>query len=94
MGIDIPSALVGQIVLFLVFGLVVFALVREAARIVIKVLFVVGIGVAIAIMAGWLDETLVGRLLESVGDALIVGIKAVVGWIMKAWEAVSGSDSS
>jgi hypothetical protein len=89
MGIDIPSALVGQIVLFLV-----FALVREAARIVIKVLFVVGIGVAIAIMAGWLDETLVGRLLESVGDALIVGIKAVVGWIMKAWEAVSGSDSS
>ena len=90
MGIDVPSALVGQIVLFLVFGLVVFALVREAARIVIKVLLVVGIIVAIAIMAGWLDETVVGRLLEQVGDALIVGIKAVVGWIMKAWEAVSG----
>jgi hypothetical protein len=90
MGIDVPSALVGQIVLFLVFGLVVFALVREAARIVIKVLLVVGIIVAIAIMAGWLDETVVGRLLEQVGDALIVGIKAVVGWIMKAWEAVRG----
>ena len=91
MGIDVPSALVGQIVLFLVFGLVVFALVREAARIVIKVLLVVGIIVAIAIMTGLLDETVVGRLLEQVGNALIVGIKVVVGWIMKAWEAVSGS---
>ena len=90
MGIDVPSALVGQIVLFLVFGLVVFALVREAARIVIKVLLVVGIIVAIAIMTGLLDETVVGRLLEQVGNALIVGIKAVVAWIMKAWKAVSG----
>ena len=90
MPLDVPSALVGQIVLFLVFGLVVFALVREAARIVIKVLLVVGIIVAIAIMTGLLDETVVGRLLEQVGNALIVGIKAVVGWIMKAWEAVSG----
>lgn len=89
MGIDVPSALVGQIVLFLVFGLVVFALVREAARIVIKVLLVVGIIVAIAIMTGLLDETVVGRLLEQVGNALIVGIKAVVAWIMKAWKAVS-----
>ena len=93
MAIDVPSALVGQIVLFLVFGLVVFALVREAARIVIKVLLVVGIIVAIAIMTGLLDETVVGRLLEQVGNALIVGIKAVVGWIMKAWEAVSGSSN-
>ena len=90
MPLDVPSALVGQVVLFLVFGLVVFALVREAARIVIKVLLVVGIIVAIAIMTGLLDETVVGRLLEQVGNALIVGIKAVVGWIMKAWEAVSG----
>jgi hypothetical protein len=93
MPIDASSALVGQLVLFGVFALVVFALVREAARIVIKVLVVAAIVVAIAIYAGWLDETVVGRLLERVGDALIVGIKAVVGWIMKAWDAVTTSDS-
>ena len=47
--------------------------------------------VAIALFAGWLDETMVGRLLERVGDALIVGIKAVVGWITRAWNAISSS---
>ncbi|HEX9892673.1 MAG TPA: hypothetical protein VGA78_02070 [Gemmatimonadales bacterium] len=91
MGIDIPSALVGQIVLFTVFGIIIFALVREAARVVIKALLVVGIVLAIAILAGWLDDSMVGRLLERIGDALIVGIKAVVGWVMRAWAAVSNS---
>jgi hypothetical protein len=36
---------------------------------------------------------MVGHLLERVGDALIVGIKAVVGWAARAWSEVSNSSS-
>ncbi|HET9515189.1 MAG TPA: hypothetical protein VFO95_14765 [Gemmatimonadales bacterium] len=90
---NVSSALVGQIVVFAVFAIIIYALVREAARVVIKVMLVAGILLAVAIVAGWLDDSMVGHLLEQVGDALIVGIKAVVGWVMKAWSAVSNSPS-
>jgi hypothetical protein len=87
--VDVSSALVGQLVVFAVFAIIVYALVREAARIVIQVLLVAGILLAIAIGAGLLDDSMVGRLLEQVGDVLIVGIKAVVGWALKAWTEVT-----
>lgn len=89
MPVEIPSALVGQLVLFAVFAIVVFALVREAAKIVVKVMLVVGIALAVAILAGWLDDTVAGDLLGRIGDGLIVGIKAVVNWIMRAWGALT-----
>ncbi len=85
---SLPSALVGQLVLFAVFALIIFALVREAAKIVIKVMLVVGIALAVALLAGWMDQTAVGRLLERIGDGLIVGITAVVRWVMRAWGSV------
>lgn len=91
MPFEIPSALVGQLVLFAVFAIVVFALVREAAKIVVKVMLVVGIALAVAILAGWLDDTVAGDLLGRIGDGLIVGIKAVVNWIMRAWGALTDS---
>lgn len=91
---DVSSALVGQIVVFAVFAIIIYALVREAAKVVIKVMLVAGILLAVAIVAGWLDDSMVGHLLERVGDALIVGIKAVVGWAVKAWSAVSNSPSA
>jgi hypothetical protein len=91
MGIEIPSALVGQLVLFGIFAIIIYAMAREAARIVIKGLFVIGLILAVAIMAGWLDNSVVGHLLERIGNALIVGIKAVVSWVMRAWSEVSNS---
>jgi len=87
--IHVPTALVGQIAVFAAFALVVYALAREAARVVIKILLVVGIALAIALFAGLLDQSAIGRILEQVGDGMIVGIKAVVGWLTRAWDAVS-----
>lgn len=90
---NVSSALVGQIVVFAIFAIIIYALVREAAKVVIKILLVAGIALAIAIVAGWLDDSMVGHLLERVGDALIVGIKAVVGWAARAWSEISNSSS-
>ena len=87
--IHVPTALVGQIAVFAAFALVVYALAREAARVVIKILLVVGIVLAIALFAGLLDQSAIGRILEQIGDGMIVGIKAVVGWLTRAWDAVS-----
>jgi hypothetical protein len=87
--IHVPTALVGQIAVFAAFALVVYALAREAARVVVKILLVVGIVLAIALFAGLLDQSAIGQILERVGDGMIVGIKAVVGWLTRAWDAVS-----
>lgn len=87
--IHVPTALVGQIAVFAAFALVVYALAREAARVVVKILLVVSIVLAIALFAGLLDQSAIGQILERVGDGMIVGIKAVVGWLTRAWDAVS-----
>lgn len=88
---SLPSALVGQLALFAIFALVVYALAREAARVVIRVLLVAGAVLAIALIAGWLDQSMVGRLLEQVGGWLLTGLEAVVGWLASAWERISSS---
>lgn len=88
--LPIPSAVVGQIALFVAFALIAWALLREAARVVIKVLVVLGIAIAAALWLGLLDESAVTSLLTRVGDGLITGIKAVTQWLVKAWEEVGG----
>ena len=90
MGIHLPSALIGELVVFGIFALVVWALVREAARIVIRILLVVGLGVAVALMAGWLDESAAGAFLEQVGEWLLAGITGVVRFFGRAWERMAG----
>jgi energy-coupling factor transporter transmembrane protein EcfT len=87
--IHVPTALVGQIAVFAAFALVVYALAREAARVVIRILLVAGIVLAIGLFTGLLDQSAIGRILERVGDGMIVAIKAVVGWLTRAWDAVS-----
>lgn len=89
-GLNIPHALVGQLAVFLAFALLIYLLAREAAKVIIKVLLVVGIGLAVAVATGWLGEGQVLRWLEQVGDWMIVGIQSVVAWIVEAWERVSG----
>lgn len=85
---SLPNALIGQIALFAIFALVIWALAREAARVVIRVLLVLGVVVAVALLLGWLDESTVGRLLEQVGEWLTTGIVAVVRWVAETWERV------
>jgi hypothetical protein len=89
---SLPSALVGQLALFALFALVVYAFAREAARVVIRVLLIVGVVVAIALVAGWLDQSTLGRLLEQVGEWLLTGLEAVVGWLGKAWARISSTN--
>jgi len=90
MGIRLPSALIGEVILFAIFALIVWALLREAARIVIRVLLVIGLGVAIALMAGWLDESAAGAFLEQVGEWLLDGITGVARFFERAWNRLAG----
>lgn len=90
-GITIPPALVGQIAVFAIFALVAFALLKEAARVVIKVLLVVGVVVGVAVWAGWLDETVAGNLFTAIGDLLTKGIRWVTEWLVGVWGGVKGS---
>lgn len=90
-GLSAPTALLGQAALFLIFILVVSVVLKEAARIVIRVALVVGALVAVALFAGWLDHSLVGEWLEWVGDALLVALRAVVLWLKEAWDTISGA---
>lgn len=87
-GFHLPSALVGQLALFALFALVVWAFAREAARILIRVALVLGVLLAVALLAGWLDESLVGQWLERLGDWLLTALEAVVRWLMRAWERI------
>jgi branched-subunit amino acid ABC-type transport system permease component len=88
--LNIPHALVGQIVVVSAFALIVYLMAREAAKVIIKILLVVGIGLAVAVATGWLEQYQVIRWLERLGDWMIVGIQAVVDWIVRAWETVGG----
>lgn len=90
MGIHLPSALVGELVVFGIFALIVWALVREAAKIVIRVLLVIGIGIAVALLAGWLDESAAGTFLEQVGQWLMLGISGVVQFFAQLWRNMAG----
>lgn len=87
--LKVPSALLGQIAVFAAFLLLVWALAREAARWVIKILLVVGIALGVALWAGWLHQTEVARWLERIGDWLIAGLRAVTHWLVEAWTQVS-----
>jgi hypothetical protein len=86
--LKIPSAVVGQVVVFAAFGLIAWALLREAAKVVVKVLLFLGLALAAALWLGLLDQSTVARLLEQVGDQMIAGIKAVTHWLVRAWDQV------
>jgi hypothetical protein len=89
--LSIPSALLGQAVIFALFVLVVSVFLREAARILIRIGIVVAIILAVAVMTGWLDGSVVGQILEALGDTLLVGLRAVVVWLRDAWEVVANA---
>ncbi len=88
--LQIPPAVVGQIVVFAAFALIAWALLREAAKVVIKVLLFLGIALAVALWLELLDQSAITGILDQVGTAMITGIKAVTEWLVKAWSEVSG----
>jgi uncharacterized membrane protein YczE len=88
--IQLPHALLGNAVVIGLFILVVWALLREAARWVIRGMVVVGVIVAIGLATGILSESVVGHTMARVGDGLIAGIATVTEWLVRAWEGVSG----
>jgi hypothetical protein len=88
--LPIPPAVVGQIVVFGAFALIAWALLREAAKVIIKVLLFLGLALAAALWLGLLDQSALAGILDQVGNAMITGIKAVTQWLVKAWGEVSG----
>jgi SSS family solute:Na+ symporter len=84
----VPSALLGQAAVFILFAIIVWAFAREAARIVIRVALVVGVIVAVALLAGWLDRFILAQWLERIGEGVLSALEAVVGWLARAWARV------
>ncbi len=74
-------ALVGEVVILALVAGVVWAVFREVARVVVKLLLPAGLIVAVAVWFGWLDETTVGNILVAVGDGVMTGIRAVAGTV-------------
>lgn len=87
--ISIPAALLGQAILFFLFILVVNAVLREAARVVVRIALFAAVVLAVAVVAGWLDRTMVGRWLEQVGEWLIIAVRALVFWLRDLWREIS-----
>jgi len=86
--LNIPSALLGQAIVFLIFILVANAFLKEAARWVVRIALVVGLVLAVGIVGGWLDRSVVGQWLERAGDWTIEALRALVIWLREAWEAI------
>lgn len=87
----IPSALLGELVVFGLFAMVAWALLREAARIVVRILLAAAIAVGFAVWAGWLDQTVAGDVFQWLGRYLMIGVRVVTQWLVQAWNGVSGA---
>ena len=83
----IPSSLIGAIVFFLLIGILLYAVVRETLKIVLKPALVVIALVLLATWMGILDETVVGDWFETMGERLLAGLSGVAEWAADAWES-------
>lgn len=86
--LPVPTSLVGAVVFFGLLAMIAWLLIRETLRIVLKPLLVVAAIALIAVWAGVLDETVVGRSLTWLGDQLVVGLTLASEWATEAWESV------
>ena len=86
--LPVPSSLVGAVVFFGLLAMIAWLLIRETLRIVLKPALVVAAIALIAVWAGVLDETVVGRSLTWLGDRLVVGLSLASEWATEAWESV------
>lgn len=86
--LPIPTSLVGAVVFFGLLAMIAWLLIRETLRIVLKPALVITAIALIAVWAGVLDETVIGRSLTWLGDRLVVGVSLASEWATEAWEAV------
>jgi len=84
--LHIPSSLLGAVVFFGLLGMLAWLLIRETLRIVLKPVLVVAALVIVAVWAGVLDQTVVGRWLSWTGEQVVAGATAAGQWAAGAWE--------
>jgi hypothetical protein len=93
-GNTIPQQLIGSAALTIAFVLVAWALLREAARWVIKGLVVFGVVVGLAVLVGFLDNTAASGLLFWVGSWITEGVTATAAWLAETWGDLIGAGDS
>lgn len=91
--LPVPTSLVGAVVFFGLLAMIAWLLVRETLRIVLKPALIVAALALVAVWAGVLDETVIGRSLTWLGDQLVVGLSLAAEWATEAWEAVGTGTS-
>lgn len=78
----LSEALVGEVVVLVLAVGLVWVVFRELARVALKVLVPAGVLVGVALWLGWLDQTMVGNTLASVGDGVMGGIRWAADWVV------------
>lgn len=90
--IPVPSSLVGALVFFGLLAMVMWLVIRETLRIVLKPALVVAALALVAVWAGLLDETAIGSGLTWMGDQLIRGVSLAAEWATDAFEQSSNNE--
>ena len=93
-GSSIPPELIGNAVLTLSFVLVAWALLREGAKWVIKLLLTGGIVLGAAVLLGLVDNTAVGGILYWVGANISHGIQTIATWRAETWQGMMGVEET
>ena len=93
-GFTIPPELIGDAVLTLSFSLVAWALLREAAKWVIKLLLTFGIVLGAAVLLGLVDNTAVGGILYWVGANVSLGMQTLATWLAETWQGMMGVEEA
>ncbi len=89
-GTSIPPELIGNVALTLAFVLVAWALLREAAKWLIKLLLVFGLLIGAAVLLGLVDNTALGGILYWVGANISNGVQIVATWLAETWQGMTG----
>ena len=87
----IPQELIGNAALTIAFIIIAWALLREAAKWVIKLLIVFGVLVGVAVVTGFLDNTAVSGLLYWIGARISEGIVTLATWMADTWQQLMGN---
>jgi hypothetical protein len=82
----VPSSLIGAVVFFLLLGIILYALIRETLKLILKPALVVIALLLVAVWAGILDGTAVGAWLGWIGEKLIAGLRGFSEWVAGAWQ--------
>ena len=93
-GFSIPPELIGDAVLTLSFIMVAWALLREGAKGVIKLLLTFGIVLGAAVLLGLVDNTAVGGILYWVGANISYGIQTIATWLAETWQGMMGVEEA